>query len=68
MLVQALRCRGISVSIGLLPPSLAPTPFECGPPAYTPPGKYPAIVAIRYAPPSFDVATPPPDAGGLFAA
>jgi len=60
MLIQALRCRGIGVSIGLLPPSLRPAPFDVGQPPYEPPGEYPAGMAILYASPSFDVATRPP--------
>lgn len=61
LLINALKCRGISVSIGWLPPSLPPAvpaldatvvdlgPFCCEP-------------ALLYLPPCDDVATPPPDA------
>ena len=66
LLITALKCRGISVSIGWLPPSLPPLQdalsevvADFGPPL--------AETAPAYRSPSFDVATPPPDACELFA-
>ena len=66
LLITALKCRGISVSIGWLPPSLPPLQVasgevvaDFGPPLVE--------MAPAYRSPSFDVATPPPDARELFA-
>lgn len=61
LLINALKCRGISVSVGWLPPSLPPalpaldaTVVDLGPLCCEP--------ALVYLPPCDDVATPPPDA------
>lgn len=66
LLMTALKCRGISVSVGLLPPSLPPqqenltaVEADLGPP--------PIVAVHRYQPPCHDVATPPPDARALIA-
>lgn len=66
LLITALKCRGISVSVGWLPPSLPPlqdaireAAVDVGPSI--------AEVAPSYRSPSFDVATPPPDACELLA-
>lgn len=59
--VAAMRCRGISISVCLLPPSL---PVEIPRFNLAPPDHVDCILLSRalYASPTFDVATPPPDA------
>ena len=66
LLLSALKCRGISVSIGLLPPSLPPA-HEAISLATVELGPRPVVAVTLYEPPSHDVATPPPDARDLFA-
>jgi hypothetical protein len=59
--VAAMRCRGLSISVCLLPPSL---PVEIPRFNLAPPDHVDSIQLSRalYASPTFDVATPPPDA------
>ncbi len=66
LLITALKCRGISVSIGWLPPSLPPLQVSPGE-ALADLGPLLTESVRLYAPPSFDVATPPPDACELLA-
>ena len=66
LLITALKCRGISVSIGWLPPSLPPLQVSSGE-AIADLGPLLTESVRLYAPPSFDVATPPPDACELLA-
>jgi hypothetical protein len=61
LLISALKCRGISVSIGFLPPALPHIPVALGPSA-TPADEFPAGQAVLYQSPTLDVATPPPNA------
>jgi hypothetical protein len=65
LLITALKCRGISVSIGWLPPSLPP--LQVSQEAAADFGPLLTESVSLYAPPSFDVATPPPDARELLA-
>lgn len=66
LLITALKCRGISVSIGWLPPSLPPV-RDALTEAIVDLGPLSADSAPRYAPPCYDVATPPPNARELLA-
>jgi hypothetical protein len=66
LLICALKCRGISVSVGLLPPSVPPAlPMLAD--AIVDLGPLAIEAAPGYLPPCHDVATPPPDARELFA-
>jgi len=67
LLITALKCRGISVSIGLLPPSVPPADLAVVA-LIVDLGALPAEADINYLSPCHDVATPPPDACKLFAA
>lgn len=63
LLVSALRCRGISVSVSLMPPSLPLAPNE--PPTLVSVSYSRALsLPLLYLSPTDDVATPPPDACG----
>lgn len=66
LLITALKCRGVSVSVGLLPPSLPPMQESLAA-AEVDLGPLPIVAATRYQPPCHDVATPPPDARDLLA-
>ncbi|WP_428308643.1 hypothetical protein [Lacipirellula sp.] len=66
LLICALKCRGISVSVGLLPPSVPPAlPMLAD--AFVDLGPLAIEAPPRYFSPSRDVATPPPDARELLA-
>lgn len=61
LLTSALKCRGLSVSLGMLPPALPPTLISFGrPPLLV--SDLPKAPSVSYRSPSYDVATPPPDA------
>ena len=66
LLMTALKCRGISVSVGLLPPSLPPALETLAVDAVEI-ETIPIVASPRYQPPCHDVATPPPDACALLA-
>ena len=66
LLITALKCRGISVSVSLLPPSLSPA-HEALSLATVELGPHPIVAGTLYDSPCHDVATPPPDARELFA-
>jgi hypothetical protein len=61
ILIMALKCRGVQVSVTLMPPSL---PVECGGFSQEWVEFYPTPVSppVLYDPPLLAVATPPPDA------
>lgn len=67
LLMTALKCRGISVSIGLLPPSVPPAELAVVA-LVIDLGALPAEAEINYLSPCHDVATPPPDCCKLFSA
>jgi len=61
LLVAALKCRGISVSVSLLPPTVLPRPVRlAAPPLAT--SDAPPSSPNLYQSPTDEVATPPPDA------
>lgn len=66
LLMTALKCRGISVSIGLLPPSVPPADLAVVA-LVVDLGALPAEADVNYLSPCHDVATPPPDACELYA-
>jgi hypothetical protein len=60
LLISALKCRGISLSVGILPPAIPARPIAWGasrPEAAWRPSSPPSL----YRSPVFDVATPPPN-------
>lgn len=66
LLITALKCRGISVSVGLLPPSVPPAEAAVDS-VLVDLGPLPGDFEEFYLSPSDDVATPPPDACEFFA-
>jgi len=64
LLVSALRCRGLSLSVALLPPALPAAPLAESTLPDARAGRV-FIAATLYEPPSYDVASPPPDAALL---
>ena len=61
LLMTALKCRGISVSIGWLPPSIPPSEKTLAS-TFVDLGPLPVEADVCYLPPCHIVATPPPDA------
>lgn len=61
LLMTALKCRGISVSIGWLPPSIPPAEKALAS-TFADLGPLPAEAELVYLSPCHIVATPPPDA------
>lgn len=60
LLASALKCRGISLSVSMLPPFLIPKAAAHAEPLHVVYAT-PIAAAILYQPPSLDLPTPPPD-------
>jgi hypothetical protein len=61
LLIAKLRCNGLTLSLSLLPPSIAPQPISFAI-AHTMHYEHPLPPALLYEPPYLPVAAPPPDA------